>query len=239
MSHLFSRFRTHIAAAALSELRSDITLGGTLALDKQGPLTVSYAPLDFINHEARIVILGIRPGAKQAGEALAEAHRHLIMGADDGTALRAAKAHASFSGAMRDSLVSMLDHVGLHRRLNIPTSARLWDTDSKLAHFTSALRYPVFYKGENYRGTPSMTGTPLLRRYLAEYLAQEALALPQALWFPCGSTAAKGVRWLVTQRVLSPDQVCDGLLHPSTANVERGPILPRHGPPSGETLDEN
>jgi hypothetical protein len=115
----------------------------------------------------------------------------------------------------------MLDHVGLHRTFNISTSARLWDTNCKLAHFTSALRYPVFYKGENYRGTPSMTGTPLLRHYLAECLAEEAQALPQALWFPCGSTAAKGVRWLVTRGVLSPDQVCDGLLHPSTANVER------------------
>lgn len=234
MSGLFSRFRSHIGAASLSELKADVTLGGRPMLDRQGHLTVSYAPFDFINHQARVVIVGITPGAKQAGEALAEARRQLATGADGAMALRAAKVYASFSGAMREGLISMLDHVGLHRRLNISSSARLWDPHCKLAHFTSALRYPVFYKGGNYRGTPSMTGTPLLRQYLAEYLAEEARVLSRALWIPCGSTAARGVRWLVAQGVLSPDQVCDGLLHPSPANVERVQYFLGRGRPRAE-----
>lgn len=238
MSDLLVRFRPLLASLSEDEIRRDVSLGGRLTLDESGPLKVTYAPFEHVVNTARVVIVGITPGATQARNALSEARRHILAGADNAAVLAAAKIHASFSGAMRDGLVAMLDHVGLHRKLGIPTTARLWDTHGHLAHFTSALRYPVFYKGDNYRGTPSMTGTPLLRHHLAESLAEEARALPGALWIPCGSTAAKGVGWLVRQGLLAHGQVCDGLLHPSPANVERVQYFLGIGRPRSELSEK-
>src|SRR5205823_4949095 len=40
--------------------------------------------------------------------------------------------------------------------------ASLWDSDTLLAQFTSALRYPVFIDGKNYSGAPPLLATRLL-----------------------------------------------------------------------------
>lgn len=230
---MIARFRPVIAAASEREIREDITLGGKLILSEDGPLQVSYAPFEHVVPTARVVIVGITPGKHQATEALIEARRQILAGADDATALAAAKAHGSFSGAMRTGLVAMLDEVGLHDRLGIPTCARLWDTHSHLAHFTSALRYPVLKGGENYNGTPSMTRTAALRSYLEGCLVEEARALPDAIWISCGSTAAKGLAWVVKQGALDPERVCVGL-HPSPSSVERVQYFLGTGRPRAE-----
>lgn len=218
---LFARFRPIIAAASEAEVLRDPKLGGRLTLASEGRIEIAYAPFEHVVPTARVVIVGITPGAHQAGNATAEARRRILAGDDDATALAAAKVYGSFSGAMRDGLVRMLDHVGLNAKLGILTCARLWDSQAHLVHFTSALRYPVFLDGENYNGNPSMTRTPLLRRMIDDHLAEEARALPDALWVPCGGTAAEGVEWLVRQGLLDRDRVCRGMPHPSPANAER------------------
>lgn len=218
---MFAQFRQTIAAAFEAEILRDPTLDGRLTLARDGRIEIVYAPFEHLVPTAQVVIVGITPGAQQAGNALAEARRRVLAGDDDVASLAAAKVHGSFSGAMRDGLVRMLDHVGLNQRLGIPTCARLWDSHAHLAHFTSALRYPVFLDGKNYNGNPSMTRTPLLRAMIEDHLAAEARTLPEALWIPCGGTAAEGVEWLVRQGVLDPDRVCLGMPHPSPANAER------------------
>lgn len=221
VSAAFARFRSAIGSASDEAIRADITLGGRLLLGQEGRLTVSYAPFEHVVPTARVVIVGITPGVQQAANALAEVRGQILAGADDASALAAAKVHASFSGPMRDGLVRMLDHVGLHGHLGIETCARLWDSHAHLAHFTSALRCPVFLDGANYNGNPSMTRTPLLRGFIADCLAEEARLLPGAMWLPCGGTAAEGVDWLVRQGILDTDRVCLGMPHPSPANAER------------------
>ncbi len=218
---MFTQFRPIIAAASEAEILRDPKLGGRLTLAAEGRIEIAYAPFEHVVPTARVVIIGITPGVQQAGNATAEARRRILAGDDDATALAAAKVYGSFSGAMRDGLVRMLDHVGLNARLGIPTCARLWDSHAHLAHFTSALRYPVFLDGENYNGNPSMTRTPILRSLIEDHLAEEARMLPDALWIPCGGTAAEGVDWLVRKGVLDPDRVCLGMPHPSPANAER------------------
>lgn len=215
-----ARFRPTIASATPSALLADPTLGGSMVLARDGGVVVSYAPFEHVVPGARVVIVGITPGAQQAGNALVEARRRIIAGEDDASVLAGAKVHASFSGQMRDGLVSMLDAVGLHHALGVDSAARLWDSHAHLAHFTSALRYPVLVDGGNYSGNPSMTRTPVLRRMLSECLAEEARALPDALWLALGPTAAKGLDWLVSEGILPRARVCQGL-HPSPSNVER------------------
>jgi|FEC22Drversion2_1045045.scaffolds.fasta_scaffold00075_93 hypothetical protein len=221
MSELLRRFRSTIITTPEAEIRLDPTLSGRLMLARHNDLTVSYAPFEHIQYNARIVIVGITPGAQQASNALVELGRMLIAGAEEQISLAAAKVFASFSGPMRRNLVAMLDHVGLARWLGLPSTDALWTSRGDLAHFTSALRYPVLVDGKNYSGTPSMTETPILRQYLSDCLREEALALSQAVWIPLGPKAGQAVRWLIQNGDLDGSRVIEGLPHPSGANAER------------------
>ena len=174
-----------------------------------------------MQHAARIVILGITPGAQQAKNAMVEAKRQLAAGADYEAALAAAKRFAAFSGPMRANLIAMLDHVGIHRWLGVASTAELWSEHIELAHFTSALRYPVFVDGLNYNGQPLMTESPLLRDVIETYLAEEVLALPEAIWVPLGPKPNAALQHLVARKQLDPNRVLAGLPHPSGANAER------------------
>ncbi len=101
MSIYLARFADTIRASSEKAIRADVTLGGQLLLDRLGDLAVSYAPLEHIQHGARVVIVGITPGAQQAANALCEARRRLLAGDDHPEVLAATKVFASFSGPMR------------------------------------------------------------------------------------------------------------------------------------------
>jgi hypothetical protein len=218
---LSSEFASLLVSVAETDLMADVTLGGRLLLSQSGELAIFYAPFDYVQRSARLVIVGITPGEQQARNALAEVRRQLIAGSDRETTLRAAKVFASFSGPMRTNLVAMLDHVGVNQWLGVNSTAEVWTERSDLVHFTSALRYPVYLNGKNYSGSPSMTATPILREMLTRCLGEEAETLPHAVWVPLGPKATEGLLWLTQHGLLSPERVLMGLPHPSGANAER------------------
>lgn len=221
MTNWLARFASHITAASEEDLRSDITLGGKLLLGGSGSLQISYAPFEHISSAARVVLLGITPGEQQARNSLLEIRRQLLSGADHATALAAAKVYASFSGSLRGNLVAMLDFVGLDSWLGVSSCASLWDVNGGLAHFTSALRFPVFVGGKNYSGQPRMSSTPELAKMLDECLSEEAVLLAEAVWVPLGPQATLATDWLVERGRLRSRMVLSGLPHPSGANAER------------------
>lgn len=51
-----------------------------LRLWQEGPLSVHYAPWDWVNTAAKVMLVGITPGAYQATEALREARACLRAG---------------------------------------------------------------------------------------------------------------------------------------------------------------
>ncbi|MBA1205360.1 hypothetical protein G7009_27010 [Pseudomonas capeferrum] len=193
-----------------------------LLLSSEGGLQTFYAPFDHVNAGARIVLCGITPGLQQASRALDEARQQLQAGASIEHAKQAAKETASFAGAMRSNLVNMLDHVGVHMLLGIDSCARLFDTHRYLVHYTSALRYPVFLDGQNYSGSPSMLSRASLRHQVETHLAEEIRALgPQCLYVPLGPKVTEVFQHLQGKGLLKPEQLLDGLPHPSGANAER------------------
>jgi hypothetical protein len=221
MESLLSRFAETIVAATSTDITSDPSLGGRLVLDRSEPFTVTYAPFDYINTNARVVLVGITPGKQQAVNALLEALRQLVAGRDVDAAARSAKQAASFSGPMRKTLVDLLDHVGLNRLLRLTSCAELFARDADLVHYTSALRYPVYVNGSNYSGDAKMTAHPVLRRYVATCLRAEARAIRDAIWIPLGPWPAAALSMLVRDGELDAARVLDGLPHPSPANAER------------------
>jgi hypothetical protein len=221
MDSLLHRFAQDILAATPTQIGSDPTLGGRLVLEREGAITVAYAPFEYVNPAARVVLVGITPGRQQAIEALLAARSLLAAGQDNAAVAKGAKETASFAGTMRASLVRMLDHIGLHQWLEIPSCGDLFGAKAGLVHYTSALRYPVYLNGQNYSGNPEMTSHPLLRRYVRECLAAEVQQLPDAVWIPLGPRPASALKMLARDRLINPARILDGVPHPSGANAER------------------
>lgn len=193
----------------------------SLLLDSSGQVRTYFAPFEYINTRARVVLCGITPGFQQASIALETAGRALREGKSIESAQASAKATASFAGAMRSNLSAMLDHVGVHRKLGIQSATDLFGARADLVHYTSALRNPVFVDGKNYSGAPSMLGQPSLRWQIDNYLSEEVVALKDALWIPLGPKVSEVLAHLVRNGIINEARVLDGLPHPSGANAER------------------
>jgi len=223
-TELFSRFAPVIRSMSIAELDREIEAPSSLRLEtaRVGSkiVEVAYAPFDFINLQARIVIVGLTPGRQQMRNALHEARRLLLSGSSTAAALEGAKVFASFSGAMRTNLVDLLDFVGVPQVLGLSTSASLWNGDARIVHFMSALRYPVFVDGKNYSGSPDMLKTPMLAGQLRRWFGAEMAALPNALFVPLGPNVGVALEAIAREAGVGLDRVLSGLPHPSGANAE-------------------
>lgn len=221
MASLLPRFASIISAASLTDINSDPSLGGALTLEEQGSLSVVYAPFDYVNTAAKLVLVGITPGRQQATNALAEVRRQVMLGNSLDAAAKAAKELASFSGSMRSSLIGMLDYIQLAPKLGLTSCAALFGAGAGLVHYTSALRYPVYVDGQNYSGNPPIARHPLLASQVCTYLAEEARLLPNAVWIPLGPAPTLALGMLANQGVIQASRTLAGLPHPSGANAER------------------
>lgn len=218
---LLNRFAAQIRSLDSTHSLTD-ELIRDLTLMESGSLTAIYAPFDYVPPRARIAVVGITPGRVQAENALRAAGKALRDGKSIEQAAAFAKLEASFSGTQtRNNLVAMLDEVGLARKFGLNTCGGLFAPGSEQVHFTSALRYPVFLEGDNYRGNPSMIRTPALRQMVESYLAEEVRALPDTLWLPLGPKPAEALAHLVRIGALKKELVLDGMPHPSGLNGER------------------
>jgi hypothetical protein len=220
---LFKRFAPVIRDLTQSELAGSASLYNKLTLAQQGALRICYAPFEYINPQAKVVIVGITPGKTQMLNAIREARRQLDLGNDEMQVLRAAKATGAFSGAMGPNLAAMLDHIGLHRWLGITGCEQLFwgGAASHLAQAASALRNPVFVDGENYSGTPKVGRNPFLRESLLAYFGEDVAPLRNAVFIPLGPTVSEAISLLVARGLLDGARVLDGMPHPSGANAER------------------
>lgn len=212
---------THYLSKASGNAPLDPLANEDLLYAKDGSLRICYAPFDYIPTSARLAIVGITPGMTQAVNALIAARNHLSKNAPMEEVLRHAKMTASFSGAMRNNLVAMLDALGVNGLFGVASTASLFGHDSEDVHFTSALRYPVFVDGRNYNGSPNMLKTPLLLNMVETFLAEEVRQLPDAIWLPLGPKAEAAVMHLARHGQLDPARVLAGMPHPSGANAER------------------
>ncbi len=224
-TELFTHYRPVLDRMTRVELEIEIEQPDQLvvassALGRKN-LQVAYAPFDYVNREADVVIVGITPGRQQMRNALLEAHRILKSGGSDDEAMGAAKIFASFSGPMRSNLVALLDEIGINQVLGLDSTASLWGKASKRVHFTSALRYPVFIDGGNYSGTPPIASTPFLTDQLRAWFLPEMTALQNAIFVPLGPQIGSVLDRVAPLAGVEQNRVLSGLPHPSGANSER------------------
>lgn len=218
----FSAFRELVLATDPDAIGAPAELPPAWLLARAGGLKSYYIPFDYVNLEARVVLVGISPGFVQWKNAVREAGHQLRAGASDAQALRAAKYTGAFSGAIRPNLVALLDHVGLQRWLGIDSCATLFGAHAHLMHVSAVLRQPVFVDGKNYNGaSPNMLTHPLLQAQMLDYFAIEAAQLPHAVYVPLGPKVGLALAWLARRGVLDEGRILHGLPHPSGANAER------------------
>lgn len=191
-------------------------------MHSEGRLTVQYAPFEWANPEAKLIIVGITPGETQAVNALLEVQRQQSMGASDALALKAAKLTGAFSGPMRKNLLAMLDKVGVPRWLGASNAAELFEKRANLIQTASVIQYPTFVDGKkNYNGSPDLRRSPLLGGLVKDYFVPMVAALPQARILALGDVPWNTLQWLADQGLLDRRRMLGFMPHPSPANNER------------------
>lgn len=190
-------------------------------LERQDELGIYYAPVDWLWPTARIAVVGITPSAGTMVRAYQVAATTLATGRGARAALQAVKRDAPFSG-FRTRLVARLDVLGVARHLGLHTCASLFEpSHARLMHATSAVRYPAFYRGENYSGSSPNLLSPrtILRPYVFEVLAPELARIPDALVVPLGDRVDAAIAALAEADLIDPSRCLVGFPHPSGRNV--------------------
>jgi hypothetical protein len=210
-----------IRATDLNAIQSAKDIPPEFLISQDTKLSTYYIPFEYVNSNAKLVLVGITPGLTQWKNAIAEMQLQLQRGVTMDVALEETKKVGAFSGAMRNNLIELLDTIGIQDWLGITGCASLFDQNKHLVQTSSILRHPVFVNGANYNGKPDMTKTPLLKSLMLEHFANEAVQFKHALFIPLGPVVSDGLNWLAKEGVLRPQQILHGLPHPSPANAER------------------
>jgi hypothetical protein len=180
-------------------------------MHRNGDLAVYYAPFEWVNRSAKLVLVDATPWKAQADIALTEAHRALLEGAPVPEVLRHASLAAAFAGVTRKRVVSLLDHVGVHQWLGLTSSADLFGEAGDLLQVSSVLQFPVFKNGENFRAGWHPERDPMLRLQMRSHFGNMAKAMPEAVFIPVGAAASRGVEWLTKDGFVSMERVLHGL----------------------------
>ena len=211
-----------------------------LLLKRDGDLAIYYLPFEYLNPDARMVIVGITPGPTQLLGATREAGALLRAGIEPAEVLRVSKRLAAFSGnPMRPNLIAQLNHWGVHEWLGLADSGELFMTRAeRLVHNTSLVRNAAYVRGKPYAGSPKLLATPLLKAHLEENFVSEVRQLgPATMYFSMGPVVEDVLKALVERGLLRPEQLMTGLCHPSPNNTYRIPYLTgnRTGPAPWKT----
>ena len=181
-------------------------------LEKEKNLEIYYAPFDFINLKAKIVIVGITPGLQQ----MLQSYEVI----NQGKSLKAVKDLSSFKGSMRTGLIKYLDELEINTILKIKSCESLFNKNSKYLHTTSLVKYPVFDKGKNYSGV-NILKKKILMEFIEKNFLKELKTLKKAIIIPLGNTVSSTIEYLNNKYDLKLACFLKGFPHPSGANARK------------------
>lgn len=191
-------------------------------IQEKGDLSIYYVPYDYVNEQAKVMIVGITPGFTQMQVAFRSARADLIAGVPFRQIDKNAKKLASFAGSMRKNLIEMLNEIGLPNAVGIGNSEALFEERRDLLHTTSVIRYPVFRNGRNYTGhNPAILKSELLYPYTESILLPELTAIKNALVIPLGKSVSEVIRTFVGKGWVDEERCLFDMPHPSGANGHR------------------
>lgn len=212
----FATFRGQIGSLPPRVLEREDLHTTAFRLCAVGRIEIYYAPFDWVNRAARVVLLGSSPGWHETELAFRALCAALRAGDGEMTALRKARLATIPSGPLRQGLSRMLDAAGIHHAVSVGRSSRLFEPDRSELHWTWAVRYPAVVSGQDYDTTsPSLLACPILREFVVDALAGELAAIPNAVIVPLGAAAASAVWLLVRLGLLERARVGPSLPDPT------------------------
>ena len=195
-------------------------------VDKENNIEIYYSPHnDYINKDAKVVIVGITPGFQQMNLAFSTARLEIELGSEIEEIKYKCKVASRFSGTMRKNIITMLDDIGLNAALNIKSCEELFLNKDNLLHTISLIPYPTFVKKENYSGhTPKLSKSDFLMKYVNNNFKNGLNNLnniEEILFIPLGRAVEEILINLADKNFIKRDQILLNFPHPSGANVNR------------------
>ena len=181
-------------------------------LKKDKNIEIYYAPFDYINSKAKIVIVGITPGLQQ----MLQSYEVI----NQGKSFKEVKDLSSFKGSMRTGLIKYLDELKINDILKIKSCERLFNKNSKYLHTASLVKYPVFDKGKNYSGA-NILKKKILLDFIEKNFLEELKTLKKSIIIPLGNTVSSTIEYLNNKYKLKLSCFLKGFPHPSGANARK------------------
>ena len=197
---------------ALKKINKSIVINNKFLINKEGNIKIYYAPFDYVNSKAKIMIVGITPGLQQMLQS--------FQVINDGKSLKEVKDLSSFKGSMRTTLIKYMDALKVNKKLKIKSCESLFDLHSKYLHTTSLVKYPVFDKGRNYSGS-NILKKELLLNFIEKNFLKELKIHQNSIIIPLGNTVSSTIRYLNEKYNLKLSCFLEGFPHPSGANARK------------------
>ena len=197
---------------SLKKVSKQNIINNKFLINSDGNIKIYYAPFDYINTKAKIMIVGITPGFQQMLQSF-----EVI---NDGKSLKEVKDLSSFKGSMRTTLINYLDELKVNNILKIKSCESLFNKDSKYLHTTSLVKYPVFDKGKNYSGA-NILKKKILLDFIEENFLKELKTLNKCIVVPLGNTVSSTIEYLNSKYNLKLSCFLVGFPHPSGANARK------------------
>ena len=196
----------------LKKINKSSIVKNKFLIKEENNIKIYYAPFDYVNPKAKIMIVGITPGLQQMLQS--------FQVINDGKSLKEVKDLSSFKGSMRTSLVKYLDELKINKTLKIKSCESLFNKNSKYLHTTSLVKYPVFDKGKNYSGS-NILKKKILIEFIEKNFLKELKTLKKAIIIPLGNTVSSTIEYLNNKYDLKLACFLKGFPHPSGANARK------------------
>jgi hypothetical protein len=192
-------------------------------LERRGKYLLQYIPFEYVNIEAKIVIVGITPGPNQLALAYETAQKLLRTGRKESDILVEIKKAGAFgSASMRPNLLKMLRHFGFAKILGIEDVESLWDKNACLLHSTSVIPHAAF--------TLSTSGNKMFAGSFDEIMKSDLFEEcfidcfvpsireinPNAFYVGLGPCPQSALQWCIQRDYIRPEQVLGAFCHPAT-----------------------
>ena len=197
---------------SLKKISKSNIVSGKFLIAKKDNIKIYYAPFDYINPKAKIMIVGITPGLQQ----MLQSYEVI----NQGKSLKEVKDLSSFKGSMRTGLIKYLDELKINDILKIKSCESLFNKNSKYLHTTSLVKYPVFDKGKNYSGA-NILKKKILIEFIEKNFLKELKTLKKAIIIPLGNTVSSTIEYLNNKYDLKLACFLKGFPHPSGANARK------------------
>ena len=201
-----------IQIRSLKKINKSIITNKNFLIKREDNIEIYYAPFDYINSKAKIMIVGITPGLQQMLQS--------FEAVNEGRSLKEVKDLSSFKGSMRTTLIKYLDALNINKKLKIKSCESLFNINSKYLHSTSLIKYPVFDKGRNYSGS-GLLKKKILLDFLEAHFVKELKKLDKTIIVPLGNTVSSTIDYLNNEFKLNLKCFLKGFPHPSGLNVRK------------------